>query len=129
MRTEQFRILFVSCSYAIRRLFVSHSDSGKIRLGTNSGDKAPTSPTIDPKDVGGKTPAEIDKLAGELGLQPKGPDPKGGRGAYVDPVTGEQRILVHGDHTHVNDSAGNRLDINGNRVPSESPAAHLPIGR
>ena len=93
---------------------------------TNKG--TPTSPTIDPKDVGGKTPEEIDKLAGELGLQPKGLDPKGGRGAYIDPVTVEQRILVHGDHTHVSGSAGNRLDINGNRVPSESPAVHLPIG-
>jgi RHS repeat-associated protein len=121
--------------HALSNLF--HSGSAHAQAGdeakaeptkgdTNKG--TPTSPTIDPKDVGGKTPDEIDKLAGELGLQPKGPDPKGGRGAYVDPVTGEQRILVHGDHTHVNDPSGNRLDINGNKVPAESPAAHLPIG-
>lgn len=101
--------------------------------GTNSTEpKPPTSPVIDPKNVGGKTADEIDKLAGQLGLQPKGPDPKGGRGGYIDPVTGEQRILIHplpsgGSHTHVNNPQGDRLDINGNVVKPESPAAHLPL--
>jgi len=55
-----------------------------------------------------------------------------GKGAYIDPVTGEQRVLIHpndpaGAHAHVNDPAGNRLDANGNVVPNEDPAAHLPI--
>lgn len=99
---------------------------------TNGGD-GKASPNIDPKDVGGKTPEEIEKLAGDKGLQPKGPDPKGGRGAFVDPVTGEQRVLVHPGgtcpHCHVNNPQGQRLDINGNVVPAESPAAHLPLGR
>ncbi len=27
----------------------------------------------------------------------------------------------------VNDAAGNRLDVNGNKVPANSPAAHLPV--
>jgi len=85
------------------------------------------SPTINPSDVAGKTPSQIDQLATGAGLVPKGPDPMGGKGAYVDPVTGEQRILVHGDHAHVNDPSGNRLDINGNGVQPNSPAAHLPI--
>lgn len=85
------------------------------------------SPEIKPSDVAGKTPGEIDQLATGAGLKPKGPDPQNGKGAYVDPVTGEQRVLVHGDHAHVNDAAGNRLDIKGNVVPSNSPAAHLPI--
>jgi RHS repeat-associated protein len=93
---------------------------------SNSGQA--TSPVINPSDVAGKTPGQIDQLATGAGLKPKGPDPQNGRGAYVDPVTGEQRILVHGDHAHVNNAAGNRLDVNGNVVPSNSPAAHLPIG-
>jgi hypothetical protein len=66
------------------------------------------------------------------GLTPKGPDPQSGKGSYVDPVTGEQRILVHpdgagGGHAHVNNPEGERLDINGQVVPPESPEAHLPI--
>ena len=91
------------------------------------------SPQIDPKDVAGKTPSEIDRLAREKGLHPKGPDPQGGRGAYIDPVTGQQRILIHpGDqgctpHCHVNDASGRRLDVSGNVVPPESPPAHLPL--
>jgi uncharacterized protein RhaS with RHS repeats len=97
-------------------------------------DNEKKSPEINPGDVAGKTPEEIDGVARELGLEAKGPDPAAGRGAYVDPVTGEQRILVHpdadcGPHCHVNDSDGNRLDIDGNRVPPESPEAHLPLRR
>jgi RHS repeat-associated protein len=87
---------------------------------------------IDPADIAGLRPKEIDDLARRLGLIPKGPDPMNGRGAYLDPETGQQRILSHPDaeppHAHVNDPSGQRLDINGNPVPAESPAAHLPIG-
>lgn len=58
-------------------------------------------------------------------------DPQSGRGAYVDPVTGNQRVLCHTNcsnpHGHVNNPQGQRLDINGNVVAPESPAAHLPI--
>ena len=89
------------------------------------------SPVIDPKDVADKTPDEIDKLARDKGLIPKGPDPKNGIGAYIDPKTGKQRVLCHTNcsnpHGHVNDPDGNRLDINGDHVPPESPDAHLPI--
>ena len=96
------------------------------------GAQSAKSPEISPSDVAGKSPQDIDKLAREKGLQPKGPDPSAGRGAYVDPVTGEQRILVHpgakgGSHAHVNDAAGRRLDIGGNVVAPESPGAHLPL--
>jgi hypothetical protein len=92
------------------------------------------SPHIEPVGVAGKKPDEIDEIARGKGLIPKGPDPKTGRGAYIDPKTGEQRILIHpdgptGGHIHVNDSDGNRLDITGKHVPVESPEAHLPIGR
>ncbi len=79
------------------------------------------------------TNTEIDQLAKNKGLTPKGPDPKEGKGAYVDPNTNEQRILCHphcqnsGPHGHVNNENGERLDINGNVVPPESPDAHLPI--
>jgi hypothetical protein len=66
-------------------------------------------------------------------LIPKGPDPAHGKGAYVDPVTGKQRVLVHpdgsgGGHAHVNDPSGQRLDASGRPVPPESPNAHLPLG-
>jgi hypothetical protein len=89
------------------------------------------SPVIDPAKVGGMSPAEVDAFAQENGLIPKGPDPAAGKGAHVDPVTGEQRILCHpdgcgGGHLHVNDPTGQRLDIGGNPVAPESPAAHLP---
>lgn len=92
----------------------------------------PSSPSIDPADVAGKTPDEIDRLAGEKGLDAKGSDPKAGKGSYTDPVTGKQRILVHpdadcGPHCHVNNPQGERLDINGQVVPPESPDAHLPL--
>lgn len=89
------------------------------------------SPQINPSDVAGKTAQDIAQHAIDQGLIPKGPDPMNGRGAYVDPVTGQQRVLIHPDetcpHCHVNDSSGARLDINGNRVPSESLDAHLPL--
>jgi hypothetical protein len=112
-----------------------NSNASEDQKGQNSSDgPAGESPTIDPKDVGGKSAADIEKLAGEKGLEAKGPDPKGGRGSFVDPVTGEQRILIHpdgkgGGHTHVNDASGQRLDINGKPVAPESPAAHLPLGQ
>lgn len=89
------------------------------------------SPEIDPKDVAGKTPEEIEKIAEGAGLIPKGSDPKAGKGAWVDPQTGEQRILCHPNcanpHGHVNNPEGERLDENGNVVDPESPEAHLPI--
>jgi hypothetical protein len=82
-------------------------------------------------EVTGKTPAQIDVRARELGLQPKGPNPAGGRGSYVDPVTNEQRILSHPNadapHAHVNNLDGERIGPSGEAVPRESPAAHLPI--
>jgi hypothetical protein len=92
-----------------------------------------SSPTIDPQSVAGKTPQEIDQIARGLGLTPKGKNPLAGQGAYIDPVTGEQRILIHptptagGPHAHVNDPQGGRLDVNGKPVPAEAPEAHLPI--
>jgi RHS repeat-associated protein len=91
------------------------------------------SPDIDPKDVAGKTPAEIEALALSKGLIPKGKDPKAGLGSYIDPVTGEQRVLIHpddptsGPHAHVNDPSGQRLDIGGNPVDKDTAAAHLPL--
>ena len=84
-----------------------------------------------PHEVANKTPSEIDHRARQLGLSPRGPDPAMGRGAYVDPQTGIQRVLSHPEatvpHAHVNDPSGKRIDRHGNHVPSESPAAHLPI--
>lgn len=54
-----------------------------------------------------------------------------GKGAYLDPVTSKQRVLIHPDsptpHSHVNNSQGERLDINGNVVPPEYPDAHLGL--
>ena len=76
--------------------------------------------------------AEIDAIARQKGLVPKGPDPASGKGSYVDPVTGQQRVLCHLSacplHAHVNNPAGERLDLNGNVVAPESPEAHLPLG-
>lgn len=93
-----------------------------------------SSPTIDPKDVAGKTASDIDKVAKDAGLISRG-EPQSGKGAYVDPATGKQRVLIHpdpksdcsGPHCHVNDAEGNRLDIEGKQVPPESPEAHLPL--
>jgi hypothetical protein len=88
---------------------------------------------LNPAEFAGLTPAEIDALATQKGLVPKGPSPTTGQGAYTDPVTGEQRVLVHSEtnppHMHVNDPSGARLDINGNPVAPESPDAHLPLGQ
>lgn len=87
---------------------------------------------ISPSEVAGRTPAQIDARARELGLSPRGPDPAGGRGAYIDPQTGQQRILSHPNatppHGHLNNPAGQRIDIHGDVVPPESSAAHLPLG-
>jgi hypothetical protein len=90
---------------------------------------------VKPTDIAGKTPGEIDAIAKEKGLIPKGPNPLEGKGSYVDPVTGKQRVLVHPDakdpsqsHTHVNNPAGERQDIGGNTVAPESKEAHLPLG-
>jgi RHS repeat-associated protein len=95
--------------------------------------QANMSPSLDPRAFAGRTPQEIDDLARSHGLIPKGPDPMNGRGGYVDPVTGAQRVLSHGyddpPHMHVNDPSGQRLDIFGNVVDPNSPDAHLPIGQ
>ena len=91
----------------------------------------PRSPSVSPSEVAGRTPAEIHDVAVGRGLIPKGPSPTTGRGSYVDPVTGQQRVLIHPEaeppHAHVNTPSGVRLDINGKPVQPESPAAHLPI--
>ena len=86
---------------------------------------------ISPFEVMNKYPAEIEARAKELGLTPKGPDPKGGKGAYVDPVTNQARIEVHPNaespHGHVNSAGGARVGPDGNEVARKSPEAHLPI--
>jgi len=88
-------------------------------------------PRINRSDVAGRSPDEIHDAATGAGLIPKGPDPKSGKGSYIDPVTGKQRILIHpdstGGHVHVNNPAGERLGIGGEVVDPESPAAHLPL--
>jgi len=90
-----------------------------------------TSPHLDPQELVGKTPAEIGEAAKNAGLISRGPAPDNGQGSYVDPITGEQRVLIHPEHGHfhVNNPAGERLDINGQIVAPESSAAHLPLGR
>lgn len=90
------------------------------------------SPDIHPQEIAGRTAGEIDGIAKQKGLLPKGPDPASGKGAYVDPVNGNQRVLVHpnascGPHCHVNDVNGKRLDGDGKVVAPESPEAHLPL--
>lgn len=89
------------------------------------------SPAISVGEIAGKTPNEIDRIARGKGLIPKGPNPKAGQGAYVDPVTGNQRVLVHPEgaspHAHVNNPAGQRLGPGNVVVEPESPEAHLPI--
>ncbi len=100
----------------------------------NESAETPKSPEIKPGEVAGQTPEKIDEIAKDKGLIPKGPNPQAGQGSYTDPVIGKQRILIHpdadcGPHCHVNDSEGNRLDEEGNKVPPESPEAHLPLGK
>ena len=65
-----------------------------------------------------------------IGLIPRGPDPVSGQGSYIDPVTGQQRVLIHREegHFHINTPAGERLDADGRRVAPEALAAHLPLG-
>lgn len=86
---------------------------------------------ISPSEVSGMTPAQIDARARALGLEPRGPAPMQGKGAYVDPQTGQQRILVHpgseSPHGHVNNQSGARIGPTGQVVPQESAEAHLPI--
>jgi len=88
---------------------------------------------ISPTEVMGRTPSQIDARAGELGLSPRGPNPAQGRGAYIDPQTGQQRILSHPNaqppHAHVNSPSGQRVGPSGSTVPRSSPEAHLPIKR
>ena len=92
-------------------------------------------PHVHPSEVVGRTPAEIDALARERGLQPRGPAPMAGRGAYVDPATNSAVVEVHPrdnlgqpPHAHVYNSDGQRLQADGSVAPSrESPEAHLPI--
>jgi len=107
-------------------------DGGQGSSAAGDESSAGQSPSIDPGDIAGQSATIIDQIARALGLVAKGPDPMIGRGAYIDPVTGAQRILIHPNasppHAHVNDPSGNRLDVDGNQVPPESPDAHLPLG-
>ena len=68
-----------------------------VGAGEAATEAAPKGPIghIDPAEIAGKTPEEIHDKALDLGLEPKGPDPMNGRGSYVDPETGTQRILSH----------------------------------
>jgi len=52
-----------------------------------------------------------------------------GKGAYMDPVTEAQRLLIHPKDReyHVNNPSGERIYINGNVVDPKSPLAHLPL--
>jgi RHS repeat-associated protein len=103
----------------------------ELELGPLETMPTPASPDIHPSEISGKTPSEIDATATSKGLIPKGPDPQNGQGSYVDPVTGQQRVLSHPNadppHAHVNDPTGQRLGPNGQPVPTNSPEAHLPI--
>jgi len=102
------------------------TDPGRV-LPANAG---PTG-HISPSEVVGRTPAQINRRARQLGLAARGPDPAGGRGSYIDPRTGQQRILSHPNasppHAHINNIAGERIGLDGSVVPRESPAAHLTI--
>ncbi len=75
--------------------------------------------------MAGLTSEQVSQIAIDSGLIPKGPDPMNGKGAYVDPVTGKQRVLIHADH-HVNNPKGERLNEKGKVVQQESKEAHLP---
>jgi len=118
----------IGITYFVGKAIVNH-----INQSNDSSEKGstqqPASPEIHPSEVKGKTPTEIDKTSTDKGLLPKGPDPKAGKGSYVDPVTGEQRVLVHPDdgHAHVNNPAGQRLGPDGSVVPKKSPEAHIPL--
>jgi hypothetical protein len=89
------------------------------------------SPRLEPRQLLGKTAEELDAYATAIGLIPCGPDPVTGYGSYIDPVTGEQRLLIHPEqgHFHVNTAAGERLDANGQVVAPEARDAHLPLGK
>lgn len=54
-----------------------------------------------------------------------------GKGAYIDPVTGKQRLLIHpyDREFHINDPDGRRLDAHGHVVHPKSRTAHLPLAR
>jgi len=87
---------------------------------------------ISPSEVIGKTPDEIHDRAQELGLKPMGPDARSGKGSYIDPQTGKQRIGPHDisdRHSHVNTPKGRteRVGPEGNVVDRRSEEAHLPI--
>lgn len=124
---------------ALDTLFSSHEPAASpVETAENASDAqkllpANAGPTgqISPTEVAGRTPSEINQRAGELGLQGRGPDPAGGRGAYIDPQTGQQRVLVHPSadppHGHVNNPAGQRIGPDGRVVPPESPEAHLRL--
>jgi RHS repeat-associated protein len=104
---------------------------------------APTAPKLLPEragptgkittsEIAGKTPAEIAARAKELGLEPRGPDPAQGKGSFIDPQTGQQRILSHpnaesGPHGHVNDIEGQRVGPSGTNVSAGSAEAHIEI--
>jgi RHS repeat-associated protein len=111
---------------------VSGAGAGRVIRARQQAPRTNTSPEIHPREIAGRSPAEIDQIARARGLQPKGPNPAQGQGSYVDPVTGNQRILSHPNacqpHCHVNNPAGQRLDINGRVVPNESPAATFRSG-
>ena len=87
---------------------------------------------ISPSEVLNKTTAQIDTRAKQIGLQARGSNPQAGKGAYIDPQTGTQRILSHpyapsGPHGHVNTPAGQRVGTKGQVVDPKSQEAHLKI--
>lgn len=99
-----------------------------VRVGKNA------SVSLLPSKFMGKTPSEIDKLAVDMGLVRKGPDPMNGKGSYLDPETGKARLLIHPDatkgytpHFHVNNFRGERLNIDGVSVGTKTKGAHLPL--
>jgi RHS repeat-associated protein len=99
---------------------------------------APESPEISPSDLDGKTRSEIQDLADQKGLVPKGdPTSPDYPRKWSDPVTGDERLrLDRGhidpstgqpydnpnaavDHVHGYDPEGNPISVNGdNHIPT-----------
>lgn len=62
--------------------------------------------------------------------------PNGSDFVHIKDINGNYRVRIDPpdkvtkyDHMHIYDKSGNSLDINGNVVDYDSPAAHIPYNR
>jgi RHS repeat-associated protein len=95
-------------------------------VGRGVGDVAKEAKGLGGNPFKDKTPEQIDKMFRDKGFEPRGPDPIGGKGGYVNPETGRSYHIDPGG-TYKKGVEPPHVDVNRSRG-SDLPKKKFPIG-